>query len=156
MSNMCTYDASEVIVVVSAKPISSGRDAGDFLTLSTDTDEYTKSVGIQYVALNRGNDPSANAALTLMKTSLDNDFLAGLATLDRQTPGGIVFPFFIKHVSGTTLVVAEKAKIVRTPLSSASWGQEVGTYQWGFVLGNIAQWFGGMLAPTPTVTGATP
>lgn len=88
-----------------------------------------------------------------MKTSLANDFLSGLVTLDRQTPGGIIYPFMAKHVSGTTVLVAEKAKIVRTPRSSASFGQEVGTYEWGLILSNIADFWGGMIAPQATIQG---
>lgn len=154
MANMCTYDANEIIITVSAYPISAGRDQGEFLALATDTDEYTKTVGAGgETVLNRSNDGSVNATLTLMKSSLSNDFLSGLVTLDRQTPGGIIYPFMVKHVSGSSVLVAEKAKIVRTPRSSASYGQEVGTYEWGLVLSNVVDFFGGQTAPQATIQG---
>lgn len=146
---MKTYDSNEIIVILGTHIVDAGRDNGDFLTFATDADEYTKTVGADgEVVLNRSNDRSINATLTLLKTSLSNDYLSALVSADRLKPGGNTYAFAVRQTGGTTLITAQ-AKITVTPRSNAAWGPEVGTYQWGFVLANVVEFYGGLQLDIP-------
>ena len=143
-----TYDARDWILGVNVRIIDAGRDRGEFVRVSRDDPKYRKSVGINSLVLNRNTDPSYNADVILMKSSASNDWLSALNALDDVTPGGIVFPWFLRQRGTATLIVAETAKIVRDPLDSGlTVGEEVGTYTWGFVLTNVRKFFGGMPVP---------
>ena len=142
---MKTYDAKEIIIIVGAHIVQSGRDSGEFLALSATNPEYTETLGADgELVLNRTNDRTRSATVTLMKSSLSNDFFSSLVAMDRRAPGGISYPFVVRHVGNTTILVAETAKIMETPGSNAAWGQELGTYQWVFKLSNVTEFYGGM------------
>jgi len=115
------YDPKGIIAIFSGIPIQ-GFAAGTFLSVEQNEDSFALTVGADGEGCrSKTNNRSAKATFTLMQSSLTNDLLSALHNVDLNSPlGDGIGPLLIKDISGTTLIAAEKAWIVRQANSTYS------------------------------------
>jgi hypothetical protein len=137
---VASFDPKSVIIVVGAVPISGYAD-GTFLEVAQADQQFTLSVGADGFATRvKSNNYSATVTITLSQTSPSNDYLSGLAALDRLSNGGVV-PLLIKDLSGTTIIFSESAWIQQIP--DITYGNEINTVAWVFELAQADTFVGG-------------
>ena len=124
---MKTYDPSKVVFVFLGSIITGFAD-GSFIKAARNEDTYklTKGAGGEGCR-SRSLNRSGKVTCTLMQSSLSNDILSAAQTLDELTGAG-VGPLLIKDLSGTALVVAENAWIVKP--ADVDFAKEVGSREW--------------------------
>jgi hypothetical protein len=116
MSDLKTYDASQVIIVVGPVIISEGHLAdGTFVSAEKNEEAFSLVVG----AAGRGtraktNNESGRATFTLHQSSAKNLELTTLHKADKLSGDGVV-PLLIADRSGTTLVTAGTAWVANDP-----------------------------------------
>ena len=88
----------------------------------------------------KSNDRSGQVEVTLMQTSLSNDFLSQIAIADEQENAGLG-PLLIKDVNGTFLAAAEQAYIKK--ISDAENARESGPRTWIIETDNLQLFVGG-------------
>lgn len=123
------YDPKGIIAIFAGIPIS-GFAPGTFLNVEQNEDAFALTVGADGEGCrSKTNDRSARATFTLQQSSAVNDLLSALHNIDLNSPlGDGIAPLPIKDLSGTTLIAAEKAWIVRQPASTFSRDPE--TREW--------------------------
>lgn len=106
------YDPARVVVTFRGILIR-GYAEGTFVSVSRETDTFSKSVGAQGdVTRVRSRNRSGRAAITLQQASPTNDELSAVALLDEETGLGYG-PLLVKDLNGTTLASAEIAWLVK-------------------------------------------
>jgi len=109
-----TYDPAEVIVTFFGVPITGFAD-GEFVTITPSSERFTKTVGADgLVSRVKSNDNTHEVTITLVKTSLSNDYLSGILAADRFGNAG-KGTLQIVNLGGTTLFAWEEAWIRQPP-----------------------------------------
>jgi hypothetical protein len=135
-----TYSAKEVIATVNGVIISGFAD-GDSIVVEFNDDAWRDAAGNDgEVARSKVNDPRGTITLTLLQTSISNDFLNGLATVDQLT-GLAQLSVQIRDLRGTSLAFSNDAWILRTP--TKTYGRDVGNTEWPIRCGNLQSSIGG-------------
>lgn len=143
MGDVKTYDAKFVIITFNGVPITGFAD-GTFVSVAPSSDMYTKVVGADgAVARSRSNDDTAEVTITLMQTSLSNDFLSTQMLLDRTLNAG-KGALQIKDLQGTSLHFFQNAWIKSKPtieyakdMSDRVWVFDTGQADIEVIGGNI-------------------
>lgn len=139
---MPTFDAKKVVVTVAGIAIT-GFPEGSKVTAERDADAWQKTIGTDGdVARAKSNNRGGAITISLLQTSLSNDYLTGLAALDELSNAGVV-PVLVKDLAGTTLAFAPEAWIKKLPGIDAQ--TTVGARQWIFDTGNLNLVVGGNL-----------
>ena len=137
-----TYDPSQVTIVFAGIPISGFAD-GTFLSVEQNEDSFTLQIGTDGEGTrSKSNNRSGRVTLTLMQSSLANDLLASLHSVDLSSPGGDgIGPLLVKDNSGRSLFTAEKAWIVKPP--TGEFGREATSREWIIETDHLIQTHGG-------------
>jgi len=139
---LTTYAGDEVLCTF-GPVIMTGFGPDDFVSIERNSDSFSLQVGADGESTrSKSNDRSARITVTLMQSSSANAALATLLAADENAPGGAsVLPLQIKDSSGFSLHAAEKAWIVKPPVSA--YGKESGTREWVFETPNLVDSPGG-------------
>lgn len=123
------YDPKSVLIVLGAIPVSGFAD-GTFCAIEFREDAFMLQIGADGEgARSRSNDRSASITFTLQQTSQSNALLSALHVTDIASPGGAgCVPLLVKDALGNSIFAAEKAWIVKMPVSE--YGREAGTREW--------------------------
>jgi len=129
-----TYAPDLVILSVNGVPITGYAD-GTFISVAPATDRFTKVVGAdREVARSKSNDNTHEVTITLLSTSLSNDYLSTLLNADKLANAG-KFTLQIKDLGGTTLMFWQSAWI-RTP-PTVEYSKEITERAWVIDTGQI-------------------
>jgi len=130
------YDPKKVIVIFGGVPLSGYAD-GDFVEVSAnDGDGFKKQVGADgEVARAQSNDNTHNVTLTLMQSSLSNEYLSGIRNSDKLL-GKSILPLEITDINGGSLHSWPQAWIKGDP--TWGYGKELKERQWTFDTGQQA------------------
>lgn len=124
---MKNYNPKKVSVIVGTRALSGFAD-GTFVQVAFDNEAFTKKVGADgEVTRSQSNDYSGKITITLDQASDSNDYLSGLAALDRASGAGVV-PVLIRDAMGTTLVAVESAWVQK--LADASFSKTSEDREW--------------------------
>lgn len=110
------YDADQVTVALGAI-LCDGFQDGSFVEIAQDEATFTKKVGADgKVSRSKTLNRAGKVTITLMSTSLSNDFLSALHILDRDAPNGAgIVPLYIRDRSGRALYTAAQAWVAKAP-----------------------------------------
>ncbi len=136
-----TYDSSQVNIIVGGIPVT-GKADGTFLSINSPTERYTKTVGADgEVSRVKTNDNTSEIVITLLQTSLTNNYFSTLLLADRLTNTGVV-SIQITDLSGSELHFWESCWIRQPPDSEFS--KEIGERAWTFDTGQaVIENYGG-------------
>lgn len=143
MSLPKTYAPDLVITSVNGVPITGFAD-GTFISISPAADRFTKTVGAdREVARAKSNDNTYEVTITLLSTSLSNDYLTSLLNADKLANAG-KFVLQIKDLNGTTLFFWQSAWIKTPPtvefskeITERAWVIDTGQADIEYIGGNI-------------------
>ncbi len=123
-----TYDPVQIAMIFGG-PITGFAD-GTFVSVEYNEDLFTLLVGSDGEACrSKTNNNSARITFTLGQWSQSNDFLSALMNVDLNSPlGDGIVPFLLKDLSGTTVLAAEKAWLVKPP--TIEYAREPGSREW--------------------------
>lgn len=115
------YDPAGMVIVFAGIPITGFAD-GTYVSVEQNEDSYSLVVGADGEGCrSKTNNRSGRITLTLLQSSAVNDLLSALHNVDINSPlGDGIGPFLMKDITGTTVVAAEKAWIVRQATSTYS------------------------------------
>jgi hypothetical protein len=138
------YDPAANVLVFAGIPISGFAD-GTYVSVEQNEDSYALTVGADGEGCrSKTNNRSARVTVTLMQSSLSNDLLSALHNVDLASPAGDgIGPFLMKDLTGTTVMAAEKAWLVRFPTSS--YARDPETREWIIETDHMIQNVGGNL-----------
>jgi hypothetical protein len=109
---MKKYDPADVVFTFLANIITGFADSS-FIKASRNEESWKVSVGADGEACRvRSRNVTGRVTLTLQQSSASNDILSAAVVLDELTGQG-VGPLLIKDLSGTLLVVAKNAWVVK-------------------------------------------
>ena len=124
------YSPNDVTAVAAGTPLD-GFTQGTFITAEVQQDAATAKMGADgYTAFSVIRaDRLIQVTITLMQTSLSNNYLTGL--LASQRAGGPPFPLAILNSTGGEAVTISAAVIAKEP--AASFDVEAGGREWTFI-----------------------
>lgn len=123
------YSSKEVIITF-GNVILRELAPDTFVTISRDEQAWTKQIGASGEgARSKSNNNGGTVTVTLMQTSLSNDFLTAYAKLDETSNQGQA-PLMVKDLLGTTLAASPGAWIQKLP--DIEFGVELSTREWVF------------------------
>lgn len=136
-SNVKTYDAKQVVLMVADRRIDSGYADGVFVTVEISAQDWNTKTGTDgEKARSRSNDNGAIAKVKLMQTSLGNNTLSQLRNLDvNSTNGAGVGSFLLQDLSGGMVLRAEHCWIQKRP--NVERGREVSELEWTIELADV-------------------
>lgn len=139
---MSQYDPSKIVVIYSGNILSGFAD-GTFGAAKRNSDKQSTYVGADgRVTVVKSADNSGEVTITLAASSLSNDILSALATLQELGPL-VPAPLMVKDLLGTTLIMGQKAWIKKVP--DVEFGKELSTRDWVFGVENLQMNVGGNL-----------
>lgn len=107
---MKNYNPRKISLIVGVKAISGFVD-GTFLELDYDEDAFTKRIGADgKVTRSASSNFSGSMTITLDQASDSNDYLSGLALIDRASGAGVV-PVLLRDAGGSTIATGAEAWI---------------------------------------------
>ena len=132
-----TYDPKKVIITFGGVPIDGYTD-GTFVDVTpNDADGFKKKVGANGgVAWAKSADNTHQITISLMQSSVSNQYLSGIRNMDKLTGKGLL-PLVITDVNGGSLQFWPLARIKGDP-SSWGYGNELTERQWVIDTGQIA------------------
>ncbi len=139
---LTNYDADQVTVALGAISVDGFAD-GTFVSIEQETATFTKVTGTdgkttRSKTLNR----SGSVTISVMQSSLANDKLSALHTLDRDAPNGAgVVPLYIRDRGGRALYTAAQAWIAEPP--KPTFGREAESRDWVIDFAKIDRLDGG-------------
>lgn len=138
---MQTYDPGQVIVTFGSIALTGGFSEDSFLKFDPADKLYSTKVGASgEVVRSRSRNRMGTFTLSLMQSSILNDLLTAIVTAG-QLGQADVYPFQIKDLNGTTLLVAKNAWIEDRP--HAEWAKEAGQREWIFAGQEWVEFHGG-------------
>lgn len=136
-----TYNPAKVAVSFAGFPLSGFGDT--FISAERNEDAFAVVIGADGEASRVANaNKSGRVTITLKQTSLSNDVLSNLAVADELgnlSTGALM----VKDVSGTTVLLAQEAWIVKRP--TVEFGKEGSDREWILETGNLEIFSGGNL-----------
>ena len=135
MGGVKTYLADRVIINFNGVNLTGYAD-GEFCVVSPNAEAWTKTSGADGEKVrSRSNDFSHTVDINLLQSSKSNDYLSGVAEVDRLTGLG-KGPLLITDLSGSTLHFWPEAWIQQN--ADSAFGKEAGERSWTFDTGDIA------------------
>lgn len=127
-NQLTQYSPDQITIAIGAIRVDGFAD-GTFVALEQETPTFSKVTGAdgkttRVKSLNR----SGQVTITLMQTSLSNDFLSALHIVDRDTPGGATVPMFIRDRGGRSLFTAAQCWISTPP--KPEYSRDNSTREW--------------------------
>lgn len=136
-----TFNFKKVSLVFGAQAIQ-GYHEGTVISYEPAADSFVKHVGADgEVSRAASNDFSGSITITLAQTSPSNDYLSGIALLDRASGSGVL-PCMLRDASGRTLIFSDSAWIRKRPNASMAKGSIEGR-EWILDLASVDETFGG-------------
>ena len=130
-----TYNPAEVIVTFMGVPLTGFAD-GEFISITPSAERFTSVRGADgLVSRAKSNDNTHEVVLTLMGTSLSNNYLSGVLAADRYGNAG-KGTLQIASLSGTDLFAWEEAWIRQPP--DVSGDKTISDKAWTFDTGQAA------------------
>jgi hypothetical protein len=109
-----TYDAKRVIIALGGVPIGGFTD-GTFVNVTANSERWTRKVGADgEVNRARSNDNTSTVDITLLQTSLSNDYLRTVEKADAVTGMGML-PLLITDLNTGRSRFWPQAWVVKTP-----------------------------------------
>lgn len=137
---MKTINAKQVSIVIGPHAVS-GFAAGSFVTITKDEPAYTKKVGTDgKVTRAKSNNDSGTITIRLDQASASNDYLSGIALLDRASDTGVV-PMLVRDANGTTIISAESVWVQKMP--DTEYSNEALDREWVLDCGPMDMFVGG-------------
>ena len=138
------YDPAGMVIVFNQIPISGFAD-GTYVSVEQNEDSYSLVVGADGEGCrSKTNNRSARITLTLLQSSAVNDLLSALHNVDINSPlGDGIGPFLMKDLTGTTVLAAEKAWLVRH--ATSTYARDPESREWIIETDNLIQNVGGNL-----------
>lgn len=128
-----TYDPGKFVIAFKGVPLVGYGE--NFFKLTQDEDAFMKKVGASgEVARARNQNRTGKVEVTLMQTSLSNDYLSTMFRLDKDLGLG-AGTLTVADLSGTTIVSIEDAWISKLP--DLEFGKELAERTWTFDTGQI-------------------
>ena len=132
MGTVKTYNPKDIVITFGGYPLTGFAD-GTFLMVAPKNDRFTPVSGADGEAARaKSNDKTYEVTLTLLQTSLSNNYLSGILALDDISNEGKL-PLLITDVRGTTLFSFLQAWIRIPPTSEFS--KEISNREWIFDTG---------------------
>jgi hypothetical protein len=104
------YSPLKINLIVGPQQITGYAD-GTFVEVDYDEDAFTKKIGADgKVTRIASANLSGSMTITLDQASDSNDYLSGLAAVDRTTGAGVV-PVMLRDTGGNTLITGAEAWI---------------------------------------------
>lgn len=137
------YDPLKVSILLGSH-IAGGFADGTFVTINRNNQAWSLVRGASgESARAKSNDKSGTFELTLMQTSITNDFLTSKMLLD-EAPGSLgKFPVVITDAHGLTVLAATEVWVQQPP--SVEYGKEMSDRVWTLEAGDIDFYVGGTL-----------
>jgi hypothetical protein len=130
-----TYDPRKFIFLFGGVPIM-GYDEGTFISVKPSASRFTRKIGCDgAVARSKSADRTHEITMTLLQTSLSNDYLTSIQVIDELTNLGVV-PASLTDLNGDTVMAWGAAWIKDMP--EVTGAKEVGARAWVFDTGQIA------------------
>jgi len=130
-----TYDPQKVIVTFGGTPLS-GYAEGTFVGIARQAKSFTRKNGADgHVVRSKSANKCHDVTITLLQSSLTNDYLSTMEQLDNAT-GHNILPLTITDLNGTTLKFWPQAWVEEP--DSWDYGGEVTDRAWVFHTGNIS------------------
>ena len=137
------YDPKQVSLILGTH-IAEGFADGTFINLERNRDAFTLTKGASGEgARAKSNDKSARCTLTVMQSSLTNDYLSGIATADETSNGGQI-PFLLKDNNGSTVAEGTACWVVKKP--AVEYSNEITNREWVLEIDNCDILVGGIPA----------
>jgi len=128
------YDPKRFIITFGGIPATGFAD-GTFIAVTSPSQTFTKTVGADgEVARAKGNDNTNEITITLLQTSLFNDYLSNIYKIDKATNQGKLI-LALADLEGTTVMIWSQAWIRQLP--DIDRGKEIGENAWIFDTGQI-------------------
>ncbi|TDI74601.1 MAG: DUF3277 family protein [Betaproteobacteria bacterium] len=135
------YDPKKVTLNLGGH-IAQGFAEGTFITVARNNDMWTLQSGASgETARSKSNDRSGTIEVTLMQTSITNDYLASKAALDESDLNGGKFAAGLMDANGTTLVGAVELWVKQQP--SMELAKELSDRTWMLETGDLEMFVGG-------------
>ncbi len=136
-----TYDPKQVVLSIGGVSMGGYAD-GTFINITSLNDAYATKAGADgEIARAKSNDNRGELVLTLLQTSLSNDILSAIYTLDQVSNEGVV-PILLKDLSGLTTYFSGAGWIRKLP--DASFEKEISNREWTFDLADMNAFVGGV------------
>jgi hypothetical protein len=130
-----TYDPQKVIITFGGTPLS-GYAEGTFVEVAQASKLYTRKVGADgKVVRSKSANNCHDVTLTLLQSSLSNNYLSTQNQIDRAT-GHNTLPLTITDLNGATLLFWPQAWVEEP--DSWGYGAEVTDRAWVFCTGQIS------------------
>lgn len=129
-----TYNPKRVQVAIGSH-IASGYADGTFIAIDRSVDQFQVVVGADGEAARAASaDKSGTITVTVLQTSLTNDFLSSALLADENTNLN-TFPILIKDINGRTLVQCAEAWVKK--YATVEFGKEVVGREWVLETGEL-------------------
>lgn len=124
-----TYSASQVTVAFNGIPVT-GAGPGTFVAWARNEESASLQVGSQGDStISKSNNRSGRVTLTLLQSSASNSALSQMSQLFETGPAGSgIGPLLVKDMSGTTVISAENAWVVKP--ADGEFSNEGTTREW--------------------------
>lgn len=143
MADGATIDPLSLHAIVGGKRIS-GFAPGSFISVVYDVDAFSRLIGVDGEgAWFKNANRAALITLTLMQSSQSNDVLTAFHLADLNTPNGLLVPFSLLEANGTTIFVAEKARVIKLP--DVAYSDSVETRAWAIGTTRLEGTVGGVI-----------
>lgn len=138
---MKTYDPKKIVITFGGRQITGYAD-GSFVTVRRNADGWSLQMGTDGEGTrSKSNDNSGQVEISLMQSSLSNDFLSQIAISDQVANAGLL-PLLVKDVDGNFLATAEQAFIKKLP--DSEFGREAASRSWIIETDNLVEFIGGV------------
>ena len=135
-----SYSPDKILNLVNGVP-TTGFGEDTFITITPATDLSSVRVGADgEIARSRSSNKVCTIEVTLLQTSLSNDYFSSIVELD-EVSGGLLFPFMVQDLRGRTMFMASQAWISQRP--PIVFGREAGDRTWQFTTGRPSIWLAG-------------
>jgi hypothetical protein len=142
MAGVKTYDPKKVIITLGPTVIT-GYAKDTFVKAGRIADTVTSEAGASgEVARALNADHRGTIELTLMQTSISNDFLSAQAVIDENTGAGAL-PFLMTDLRGTTILSARNAWVKK--YADSEFGQGLSNRAWSIETDELEIFVGGIL-----------
>ena len=137
-----TYAPCRMIITVRGRPID-GFSEGDLVTITPDSDKFTKKVGATGEVARAANCTDAGKIkFTLLQTSDANDYFTELLLNDsRSVTGEDIVSITIEDTNGSSIYAVAEAWLIKWP--EAAYKNEVENREWEFDCADIDWLIGG-------------